>query len=390
MSISNKYVTFDGRTKKPLNEPGKEGWRNLIFVDPDALKDPMAYQASSGLAAAVNVALTLGMPLLITGEPGCGKSQLAARLVWELGFPQTEPETFVIKSDTESRDLFYRFDTLGHFHAAQSSEKNTDPRRFVRFHALGKAILWAIGKENFPSSLGDKMLHGTGEDNGLKDWPDKPTRLVVLIDEIDKAPREVPNDILTEIETMKFHVPELGLDAPIGLDMKDTKQAKRHRPVVIITSNGERDLPQAFLRRCVYWHVDLPDYGYDEKGEVTRTDDGTIYSIVMGRLGVRFDGAGKADNRNKLLREALSLYRYLRKEAGLKHKPSVAELLNWLEHLSAEAQVRKTKVPQDESLRSHSRFEGSLTALLKVDEDRIREDEILKEWSRSLAPKSVG
>ncbi|MCP4409970.1 MAG: AAA domain-containing protein, partial [Gammaproteobacteria bacterium] len=176
----------------------------LPVVDPMALRSPQDYRASPDLAAAVNVALTLGMPLLLTGEPGSGKSGLADSLAWELATHDEQdpkPLRFVVKSDTQARDLFYRFDTVGRFHASQTPEANTDPRQFINFEALGKAILHAKSPHYAHKTLGLPV--------NAVDHPGKPKRSVVLIDEIDKAPRDVPNDILVELEMLEFEIPEL-------------------------------------------------------------------------------------------------------------------------------------------------------------------------------------
>ncbi len=177
------------------------------------------------LAAAVDVALTLGMPLLLTGEPGSGKSGLADSLAWELGLG--EPLRFPVQSDTESRDLFYRFDTVGRFHAAQTRAPAESPAadagRFISFEALGRAILLAK-----PVAIEAAL----GLPPGSLGHPGAPCRSVVLIDEIDKAPRDVPNDILVEIERMEFGVPELRVGDGQPVRVALGADENRYRPIV--------------------------------------------------------------------------------------------------------------------------------------------------------------
>lgn len=203
---------------------GQEEKNLLPNFDRNKRKDaPHLYQPSKGLKDAVNVALALGQPLLLTGEPGTGKTQLAKHVAWY--FDLGEPLVFNAQTTSTASDLFYRYDALGHFHFSQNN-KNPEglsndqvEENFIRYEALGKAI---------------KMNE----------------RKVVLIDEIDKAPRDLPNDVLAAIEALEFTVPQVG---------KTYKTADDKRPIIIMTSNSEKNLPDAFLRRVVYYHIDFPD-----------------------------------------------------------------------------------------------------------------------------------
>jgi MoxR-like ATPase len=234
---------------------------------------PPPYLVDEGLAAAAWVALLLRQPLLLTGDPGVGKTRFAEKLSADL--LGGRPATVQVKSTTSGRDLLYKFDDLKRFRdatiagaiARQSQGRAAvaeDPLiSYVRMEGLGRAILRAAGGnfEIVQDPTFDKVeIFGAlvaGKDKlTLADvFPKefsgdlKPRHSVVLIDELDKAPRDTPNDLLAEIERMAFKFEELGFSVTADPAFK---------PIVIITSNAERNLPDAFLRRCVFHHIATP------------------------------------------------------------------------------------------------------------------------------------
>ncbi|KFB67380.1 MoxR family ATPase [Candidatus Accumulibacter vicinus] len=282
----------------------------------DRHTDPRHYDPGDDLAAAVNVALMLGRPLLVTGEPGTGKTELARSVAWQLGYPLFRFDT---KSSSIARDLFYTYDSIGRFDAAylraarerKGSEPDAalpviDDRDFIHYQALGQAILVANGRD----ALNEWLANPDAYREWLpKDWPsdrELPCRAVVLIDEIDKAPRDFPNDLLAEIEELRFAIPELG---------NVVRQAtKDFQPVVVITSNSEKHLPDAFLRRCVYHHIDFPD------GDRER-----LKEIIHLRTGL--------DANDPLLADSIEFLARVRGIAKLGKKPATAEFIDWLAYL---------------------------------------------------------
>lgn len=346
-------------------------------VTEDDLISPQFYVAPPGLVAAVNVAWELGMPLLLTGEPGCGKSQLARSVAWEFGWG--DPLTFTVKSDTHGRDLFYSYDTLGRFHAAHITDQSDDPYRFLHLNAMGQAIWRALGRDNV-LKVDEKLAACMG-----KITFDSPYS-VVLIDEIDKAPREVPNDILNEIGEWGFEIPELPSHPKFSLKKSTSDNSDAINPVqkpfVIITSNGERELPEAFLRRCVYYHLELPPFR--KTAERKKTDHSvTIEDIIRMRLGVDISPSDEnvTNNQKSVWSGSVSFFAHLRK-LRLQKIPSTAELLSWLWLLhnrhSHKTNLHHAKVEDIEDF-----LPSAKVTLFKHKEDQKRADNLFEKWLAS-------
>ncbi len=329
----------------------------LPVINRAAQISPEGYLATTALATAVDTAITLGMPLLLTGEPGSGKSTLAESVAWELLGENEKPLRFVTKSDTRSTDLFYHFDTVGRFHASNTPDADSSPERFIHFRALGRAIL-----QSKPFALISNII---GEKRAGNVHSGKPKKTVVLIDEIDKAPRDVPNDILVEIENMRFQIPELEID-----EIRLQKEDMKFQPIVIITSNSEKALPEAFLRRCVYHFVDFPPFNDDK---ARNTDSHTVEDIVASRLGMSFH------EQKNLLQGAISFFRFLRSNEarGIRRKPSLAELLNWLSFLASNHVPENSKF---ESLDPEVKKSSIRNLLLKNSEDHAHVNDWLNKW----------
>lgn len=342
----SKYY-YKGRGKRssiPLQLP---------VINHDSQTEPQGYLATPELAAAVDTAITLGMPLLLTGEPGSGKSSLAKSIAWEVLGEDQAPLRFTVKSDTRATDLFYRFDTVGRFHASNTPDADTSSHHFIHFEAMGQAILQTKPIETVRDLLKDEQKITNIHQGTQK-------RSLVLIDEIDKAPRDVPNDILVEIEQLCFDIPEL--ETRIELEANE----RQYQPIIIITSNSEKALPEAFLRRCVYHHLQFPPFADDDDAShVTVTD------IVISRLGNRLKG------QNLLVDQAISWFKYLRRDAqGIERNPSLAELLNWLEYLLQIEPTISALDPQS------SQIANSINhLLLKNPKDQQQSEYWLKQWS---------
>ncbi len=228
------------------------------------------YIATEALKQAVNAARILQKPLLIKGEPGTGKTLLAEQVATSLGM---ELITWNIKSTTKAQQGLYEYDAVSRLRDSQ----------------LGEDKVYDIANYIKPGKLWDAFT--------------APTRVVLLIDEIDKADIEFPNDLLHELDRMAFHVYETGQTI-----------SAINRPVVIITSNNEKELPDAFLRRCFFHYIDFPD-------------EATMRQII----DVHF-----SDIKETLVSEALQIFFKLRQVSGLKKPPSTSELIDWLTLLMAD------------------------------------------------------
>jgi MoxR-like ATPase len=294
---------------------------------------PVDYLPDPGLVDAFRAMLLLRRPLLITGEPGTGKTQAAHYLSWKLGYGE-EALRFDTKSTSTARDLFYGYDTMARFHAAQIHEGSQKSVDYIHFNALGIAILRANNLNSLEGALPPGFSHAG-----------HPTQSVVLIDEIDKAPRDFPNDLLNELENMTFRVPELG--------NREFRADREFSPVVVITSNSEKNLPSAFLRRCIYYHIPRP----------TREQ---FALILKARLGV--------DSSIPLIEDALDFLMYSRSgEAELAKRPATAELLDFVLVLQANGAKPEQRFREIEST-----VISTLGTLIKGEtDDRKR---VLKEW----------
>jgi MoxR-like ATPase len=230
----------------------------------DQFRGTETYIASEELRHAVNVAVALARPLLVRGEPGTGKTLLAENVARALELPLLR---WHVKSTTKAKDGLYVYDTVARLHDSRFGDGDVkDIARYIKLGPLGQAL-------------------------------DSAHRVVLLIDEVDKADIEFPNDLLLELDAMRFHIDETGRDV-----------VAKERPVVIITSNNEKELPDAFLRRCVFHYIEFPS------------------KELMQKI-VRVHHPDVAD---KVLDQAIEVFYGLRATPRLRKRPSTSELIDWI------------------------------------------------------------
>ncbi|HET9992058.1 MAG TPA: MoxR family ATPase [Kofleriaceae bacterium] len=229
----------------------------------DQFTGTATYIASEELKHAVNVAVALGRPLLVRGEPGTGKTLLAENLARALELPLIR---WHVKSTTKARDGLYIYDTVARLYDSRFGGDVNDIAKYIKLGPLGEAL-------------------------------SAPGRVVLLIDEIDKADIEFPNDLLHELDAMRFRIDETGREV-----------VAKERPVVVITSNNEKELPDAFLRRCVFHYIQFPDR--ELMAEIVKVHHPDITDRVL-------------DN-------ALEMFFSLRATPKLRKKPSTSELIDWI------------------------------------------------------------
>jgi len=261
---------------------------------PKAWQEPEPYIAPQSLVDAVNTALYLRRPLLLEGDPGCGKTRLAYAVAYELGYPL---HPCYIRSTSRAQDLLYDYDALGRLYDIQEGKVGDNPTKapsrqdYVTLGELGNAI--AQSQNDIPS--------------------------VVLIDEIDKADIDFPNDLLLELDRLQFQVKEVSEMRYDALQGKTRKARRDFLPLIIITSNREKELPKPFLRRCLFYYIEFPDQN-------------TLEQILQSHFQPKL---------TPLFEVAVQKFWQLRELRSWRKIPGTSEFLDWVAILEREQQGQK-------------------------------------------------
>jgi MoxR-like ATPase len=307
------------------------------------------YVFTDELIAAIDVAIGLGRPLLVSGDPGCGKTELGYAVARRLGIPRVH--FFSTKSNSEARELFYTYDAIARFREAQvRPDPNAAPTGaadYIEFQALGRAILDAHRPEDVAHLLRGSRAYS---------HPGKPQRSVVIVDEIDKASRDFPNDLLREIEDLAFRVPEMSRGAGDTAEPETPGAVPIElKPIIIVTSNEERQLPDAFLRRCVFHQIAFPS-------------DPVLRLIIASGLARRFaNGAFELPEAERsILLSLLSEFRGSR----IDKRPGISEMIDAATLLAYP--LAEPAPPLEERLRA------TVGALAKLKNDRAVLSELVE------------
>lgn len=261
-------------------------------------KDIQTYAPSAALNETVKMAIALGRPLLLAGKPGTGKTQFAHWFVYENENDYNEVFQFNTKSTSLFNDLFYQYDAVSHF---RDKSGTRDVSEYITLTALGKAIVCAKGL----ATITDERLLRIAQHSGLH--ANNKSKSMVLIDEIDKAPRDFPNDLLHEIENLSFSIKETIPAIEVKLNDKEKENI-----IIVLTSNDEKNLPDAFLRRCLFHYIEFPDRNQLAKIILTKLNDDAMDGLE-DKLNF-FDSVCSLPN-------------------NIEKKPSTSEWIDWINFL---------------------------------------------------------